>query len=163
APAGRHPVTASPATPAAPAPDQSSSPTPPGQAFARPPVYPVTRAYFPLWAAPGGHVLLLRHCLQHLHMLLNPMVRLVFLRQIYFVGVQGFRVIALLAAATGALLVTEATHVLGATNAFLYDLLGRLLVTEAAPLFVAVVVIGRSGSVIATDLALMKVRGELRA
>ena len=148
----------------------SATPTPsgaapaPGEAgLASSAIYPVTRAYFPAWAVPGGHVLLLWHCLQHWRMLLNPMVRLVFLRQVYFVGVQGLRVIALLAFATGGLFVAEATSVLGATNAFLYDLLGWLLVTEAAPLFVAIIVIGRSASVIATDLALMKVRGELRA
>ena len=136
---------------------------PPERAVAGPTIYPVTRAWFPRWATPGGHVLLLWHCLERLRMLGNPMVRLVFMRQVYFVGVQGLRVIAILALATGGLLVTQATSVLGATNAFLYDLLGWLLVTEAAPLFVAVVVIGRSVTVIATDLALMKVRGELRA
>ena len=126
-------------------------------------LYPVTRVHFPRWAVAGGHVLLLAHCLRRWRMLFNPMVRLVFLRQVYFVGVQGLRVIALLAFATGGLLATEATSVLGATNAFLYDLIGWLLVTEIAPLFVAIVVVGRSASVIATDLALMKVRGELRA
>jgi phospholipid/cholesterol/gamma-HCH transport system permease protein len=150
-------MTASSATPAV------AAQTSPGPALANPAIYPVTRAYFPAWAVPGGHVLLLWHSLQRLRMLWNPMVRLVFLRQVYFVGVRGFRVIAILALATGALLVTQATSVLGATNAFLYDLLGWLLVIEAAPLFVAVVVIGRSATVIATDLALMKVRGELRA
>jgi phospholipid/cholesterol/gamma-HCH transport system permease protein len=150
-------VTASSATPSA------TAPIAPAAAAAAPAIYPVTRAFFPAWAVPGGHVLLLWHCLQRMRMLWNPMVRLVFLRQVYFAGVRGFRVIALLALATGGLLVTQATSVLGATNAFLYDLLGWLLVTEAAPLFVAVVVIGRSATVIATDLALMKVRGELRA
>jgi len=134
-----------------------------GSAAAEADPYPVTRTRFPRWAVPAGHLLLLWHSLRRLRMLANPMVRLVFLRQVYFIGVQGFRVIALLALATGALIVTEATNVLGATNGFLYDLLGWLLVTEAAPLFVAVVVNGRSATVMSTDLALMKVRGELRA
>lgn len=150
-------MTASSATPV------PAAPAPAATAVARSTLYPVTRVHFPLWSVPGGHVLLLWHCLQHWRMLFNPMVRLVVLRQVYFVGVQGLRVIALLALATGGLFVTEATSVLGATNAFLYDLLAWLLVTEAAPLIVAVIVIGRSASVIATDLALMKVRGELRA
>ena len=141
----------------------AAAPVAPAAAATAPAIYPVTRASFPPWAVPGGHVLLLWHCLQRMRMLWNPMVRLVFLRQVYFVGVRGFRVIALLALATGGLLATQATSVLGATNAFLYDLLGWLLVTETAPLLVAVVVLGRSATVIATDLALMKVRGELRA
>lgn len=122
----------------------------------------VTRTRFPRWAIPAGHLLLLWHCLRRIGVLRNPMVRLVYLRQVYFVGVQGLRAIALLAIAVGALAVPEATHLLGAHNSFLYDILGWALVTEAAPLFVALVVIGRSASVIATELAQMKVRGELR-
>jgi phospholipid/cholesterol/gamma-HCH transport system permease protein len=90
------------------------------------------------------------------------MVQLVFQRQVYFVGVRGLPVITLLALATGALMVTQATSVLGAGNSYLYAMLVWTLVTEAAPLFVAVVVIGRSATVISTELALMKVRGEMR-
>ncbi len=122
----------------------------------------VTRARYSRWAVPAGHLLLLWHCLTRLPLLLNIVVRIAFLRQVYFVGVQGFRAVALLAMAVGALLVTEATQLLGAYNSYLYDILGWALVTEAAPLFVAVVVIGRSATVMSTELSLMKVRGELR-
>jgi phospholipid/cholesterol/gamma-HCH transport system permease protein len=122
----------------------------------------VTRTRYSRWAVPAGHLLLLWHCLCRLHLLLNVVVRIAFLRQVYFVGVLGFRAVALLALAVGALLVTEATQLLGAGNSYLYDILGWALVTEAAPLFVAVVVIGRSATVMSTELSLMKVRGELR-
>lgn len=125
-------------------------------------LHPVSRMRYPGWAIAGGHLLLLWHCLRRLHLLRNSMVRLVFLRQVYFMGVMGLRAIALLAFAIGALVVTEATLLLGARNSYLYDILGWTLVTEGAPLFVAVVMIGRSASVISTELALMKVRGELR-
>lgn len=125
--------------------------------------HPVTGIEYPAWAVPGGHLLLLWHCLSHMGRVLgNPMIRQVFLRQTYFAGVMGLRAIVLLAFAIGALVVTEATSLLGARNSYLYDLLTWALVTEAAPLFVAIVVIGRSASVIATELALMKVRGEIR-
>lgn len=118
---------------------------------------------YPAWAIPGGHLLLMWHCLGRIGRILsNPMIRLVFLRQTYFVGVMGLRAIALLAFAIGALVVTEATMLLGANNSYLYNLLSWALVTEAAPLFVAIVVIGRSASVMSTELALMKVRGEVR-
>lgn len=113
-------------------------------------------------AIPGGHLLLLWHCLSRITLLRNPMVRLVFLRQVYFVGVQGSRAILLIALAVGGLAVPGATLLLGANNSFLYNILGWALVTEAAPLLVALIVIGRSASVISTELALMKVRGELR-
>lgn len=122
----------------------------------------VTGTHFPRWAIPAGHLLLLWHCVRRIALLRNPMVRLVFLRQVYFVGVQGSRAIVLLAVAVGALAVPGATVLLGAYNSYLYKILGWALVTEAAPLLVALVVIGRSASVISTELALMKVHGELR-
>jgi len=125
-------------------------------------LFHVTRTRYPRWAVPGGHLLLLWYCLAHARMLLNPMVRRVFLRQVFVIGVLGMRIIALLALATGALVATQATWFLGAQNRYLYEILGWLLVTEAAPLFVAVVMIGRSVAVISTELALMKVRGEMR-
>lgn len=117
---------------------------------------------FPRWAIPAAHLLLLGHCLRRIALLRNPMVRLVFLRQIYFVGVQGSRAIILLAVAVGGVAVPGATLLLGANNSYLYSILGWGLVTEAAPLFVGLVAIGRSASVISTELALMKVHGELR-
>lgn len=122
----------------------------------------VTRARFSRWAAPGGHLLLLWHCLRRLRVLFNPMVRPVFLRQVYYVGVMGLRAVALLALTIGVLLVTEITNLLGARNSYVYDIISWALVTEAAPLVVALVVIGRSATVFSTELALMKVRGELR-
>jgi phospholipid/cholesterol/gamma-HCH transport system permease protein len=124
--------------------------------------FSATGVRFPRWAVPAGHLLLLGHCLRRLALLRNPMVQLVFLRQVYFVGLMGLPVITLIAFATGALMVTQATSVLGAGNSYLYVMLVWTLVTEAAPLFVAVVVIGRSATVISTELALMKVRGEMR-
>lgn len=122
----------------------------------------VTDTRLPRWTIPAGHLLLLWHCVRRIALLRNPMVRLVFLRQVYFVGVQGSRAIVLLAVAVGAVAVPGATVLLGANNSYLYDILGWGLVTEAAPLFVALVVIGRSASVISTELALIKVHGELR-
>jgi len=122
----------------------------------------LTHTLFPRWAIPAGHLLLLWHCLRRIALLRNPMVRLVFLRQVYFVGVQGSRAIVLLAVAVGGVAVSGATLLLGANNSYLYNILEWGLVTEAAPLFVALVVIGRSASVISTELALMKVHGELR-
>lgn len=124
--------------------------------------HPVSRMRYPRWALAGGHLLLLWHCLRRLHLLRNSMVRLVFLRQVYFGGVMGLRAIGLLALAVGGLAVTQATNLLGTNNSYLYDILRWGLVTEAAPLFVALVVIGRNATVISTELALMRVRGEVR-
>jgi len=125
-------------------------------------LYHVSRLHIPRWAIPAAHLLLLGHCLGRIRTLFNPMVRLVFLRQVHVIGVMGMRVVALLALAVGGLLITETTNLLGARNDYLYDIISWALVSEAAPLLVAVVVIGRSATVISTELALMKVRGEVR-
>ena len=125
-------------------------------------VVSVTRTRYPRWAIPAGHLLLLWHCFGRIGVLRNSMVRLVFLRQVYFAGVQGLRAIGLIAFALGALVITQATLLLGVGNSYLYDILGWILVTGAAPLFVAVVFIGRSATVMSTELALMRVRGEMR-
>lgn len=122
----------------------------------------VSRTHFPGWAIPAGHLLLFWRCLRRIGMLRNSMVRLVFLRQVYFDGVTGLRLNGLLALAIGGLAVTPATNLLGANNNYLYEILGWGLVTEAAPLVVAMVFIGRNAMVISTELALMRVRGELR-
>ena len=122
----------------------------------------ISHLQIPQWAVPAAHLLLLWHCLRRLRMLLNPMVQLVFLRQVYFTGVMGMRAVVLLALVVGGLLVTETTSLLGARNGYLYDILGWALVSEAAPLLAAMVVIGRSATVISTELALMRVRGEMR-
>lgn len=122
----------------------------------------VSRLQVPRWAIPAGHLLTLWQCFRRLPRLFNPMVRLVFLRQVYSIGVMGMRAVALLALTVGGLVVTEATNLLGARTGYLYDLISWTLVNEAAPLLVAVVVIGRSVTVVSTELALMKVRGEVR-
>jgi len=131
-------------------------------AIGRAELFSVTRARFSRNAVAAGHLLLLWHCVRRAAMLFNPMVRLIFLRQVHQVGVMGLRAVVLLALTVGALFVTEATQLLGASNSYLYTILAWALVTEVAPLLVAVVVIGRSATVISTELALMKVRGELR-
>jgi phospholipid/cholesterol/gamma-HCH transport system permease protein len=120
-------------------------------------------AYARWVALQAGHLSLFLEALVRVAALANPMVRLVFLRQVYQIGVQGMRTIALLAVASGTLLVVEATEILGAGNAYVYELVGWLLVTEAAPLLVAIVIVGRSATVIATELALLQVRGEVRS
>jgi len=128
-----------------------------GAAPARPPAYA-------RWVSlQAGHLALLLQAMVRVGALRNEMVRIVYLREVYHMGVQGLPTIALLAAVTGTLLVVEATELLGAGNSYVYDLVGWLLVTEAAPLLVAIVIAGRSATVVATELALLQVRGEVRS
>jgi phospholipid/cholesterol/gamma-HCH transport system permease protein len=105
---------------------------------------------------------LLWYCLRRIARLANPMVRVVFLREVHSIGVLSMRVIGLLALAVGSLTVAESTNLLGSTNSYLYDILDWLLVSEAAPVLVALAVVGRSATVMATEVGLMRVRGEIR-
>ncbi len=91
-------------------------------------------------------------------------VRAVFARQILFTGVEALKFVSLVAFITGISVVVQAQLWLGTTGQT--DLLGRILVMviirEVAPLLVNFIVIGRSGNAIATELASMKVNGEIR-
>src|SRR5262249_51129760 len=100
--------------------------------------------------------------LTRLHVLANPMVRLVFLRQIYFTAVMSLRLLSGVALVVGAVFVAQITNVLGADQS-LFDLVEGGLARRIAPLAAALIVIGRSATAISTELALMRCSGEIEA
>ncbi len=92
-----------------------------------------------------------------------PLVFEITLRQIYFTGVQGLRVVLLVSLALGTVTIIQA----GSKLAFLggAEILVPILVVvifrELGPLLTAIIVIGRSGTAIATELGNMIVAHEL--
>lgn len=91
-------------------------------------------------------------------------VRTVFARQILFTGVDGLGVALRIGIAVGILLIVEAAmwlDYLGTTTDVMAPLLLAITVRELGPLIANLIVIGRSGAAISTELANMKVRGEL--
>lgn len=94
---------------------------------------------------------------------MRPVTRQVLLRQILFTGVEAVPFVALLAGLTSLTLVLQG--VLGGLGQS--DLFGQLLVValvrELGPLLIALVVIARSGSAIAAEVAHMRVAGEIQA
>lgn len=90
--------------------------------------------------------------------------RNVFARQLLFTGFEALKFVALAAMMTGVSVVVQAQLWLG--KAGQSDLLGPILVTvivrELGPLLVNFIIIGRSGNAIATELANMKINGEIR-
>jgi phospholipid/cholesterol/gamma-HCH transport system permease protein len=82
-------------------------------------------------------------------------------RQVFFTGVEALPLVSVIAALLGATIVIQA-QLLGAVPG---DVLGRMLVAivlrEIAPLSTAIVVSGRSGTAIATELGNMKVNNEI--
>jgi len=89
-------------------------------------------------------------------------VRAVFARQILFTGVEALKFVALVAFITGIAVVVQAQLWLGKTGqtALLGPILVMVIIREVAPLLVNFIVIGRSGTAIATELANMKIAGE---
>ncbi len=86
-------------------------------------------------------------------------------QQVLAVGTDGAGVVALLAFLLGMIMAFEAAAQLGALGAMplVADVVGLSLVREFAPLLTGIVVIGRSGAAVASELASMKVDQEVAA
>ena len=91
-------------------------------------------------------------------------VRSVFAREVVTSGVEAIGIVGVLAVALGGLLVLQYESWLGPVgqSRWLGPLFVAVIVRELAPLLVNLVVIARSGSTIATELALVHVTGEDR-
>ncbi|HAV63053.1 MAG TPA: hypothetical protein DCY13_11895 [Verrucomicrobiales bacterium] len=91
-------------------------------------------------------------------------VRSVFARQLLFTGVRSARFAAVLATLAGVLVVVQASLWLGRVGLSQMSppLLVAVLVRELGPLLAGLLVIVNSGSAMATELGLMKLRGEVR-
>jgi len=93
---------------------------------------------------------------------MRPVARTVLARQILFTGYEAVPFVALLAALTESTLVLQSQ--LGGLSAdFLGQLMVVVLVRELGPLLLAMVVIARSGSAIAVEMANMRIGGEIQA
>ena len=85
-------------------------------------------------------------------------------RQLLFTGVDGTWAALRFGAAVGILLIVQAAlwvDAIGMTTEMIAPMLWRAIVRELAPLLSCLVVIGRSGIAISTELATMRVDGEL--
>lgn len=93
----------------------------------------------------------------------NRTIRNVFARQILFTGVDAIRLISLLGLLIGVSVVVQLQLWLTTfgQSALLGPVLVAVLVREAGPLLVNFAVIGRSGTAIATEIANMRVHGEI--
>ncbi len=91
-------------------------------------------------------------------------MRRVMSRQLLFTGVDGTWAALRFGAAVGVLLIVQAAlwvDAIGMTTEMVAPMLWRAIVRELAPLLACLVVIGRSGIAISTELATMRVDGEL--
>lgn len=96
-----------------------------------------------------------------LHPSFRP-ITLVYLKQVYFTGLESLKVIIIISLTIGTVLITQIISLVGSGNE---ALIGRVLVwvviRELGPLLTAIIVIARSGTAIATELGSMKINGEI--
>lgn len=97
----------------------------------------------------------------HMRVLRIAPVNVVFHRQIFFTGVEAWGIVALFGFLCGTLVVTQTTSLVGGDSELTVKVLIWTIVREVGPLFAAIIIIARSSAAIASELALMKTRGEM--
>jgi phospholipid/cholesterol/gamma-HCH transport system permease protein len=108
-----------------------------------------------------GCMRLVGHVLRRLKVLALPPVTEALTRQIYFTGASATMGIVLRGAFIGTLIIAYVIDVLDANAALALKILIWVVLREIGPLIAAVLVIQRSGTAIATELALMQISGEV--
>jgi len=88
---------------------------------------------------------------------------IVFLKQIYFTGLQASGIIVTIAAILGAVIITQVVSLVGNNGSLTGKILVWVVLRELAPLLTAIIVIARSGTAIAAELGSMKINGEIEA
>lgn len=91
-----------------------------------------------------------------------PTVRTVLGRQILFTGIDAMGLVSLIALMTGISVVTQSQVWLGkiGQSEMIAPILVAVIIRELGPILVNLIVIARSGTAVATELAGMRVRGE---
>src|SRR5688572_9327982 len=108
-----------------------------------------------------GTALLLVHAFRRLGVLRLPPVAEEFMRQVYFSGTTATGGIVLRGAFLGTLIIVYVIEVLGADAELAVKMLLWVVLREVGPMIAAILVIQRSGTAIATELALKEISGEI--
>lgn len=108
-----------------------------------------------------GSMRLAAHVLWRFWVLKLPPVAEEFARQVYFTGASATATVVVRGALVGTLIIAYVIEVLNADAALAVRILAWVVLREIGPLIAAVLVIQRSGTAVATELALMKISGEL--
>jgi len=108
-----------------------------------------------------GTAYLALHAIRRVGMLRVPPVMEEFMRQVYFTGASATGGIVLRGAFIGTLIIAYVIEVLNADAALAVKMLLWVVLREVGPLIAAVLVIQRSGTAVATELALREISGEI--
>ena len=99
--------------------------------------------------------------LSHLRDFSLAPVRTVFLRQLYFTGLQALGWVAVIGLLLGMAIITQIANLSGSNATLIAKILIWTVVRELGPLFAAIMVMSRSCPAMAAELASMKVAGEV--
>ncbi len=109
----------------------------------------------------SGYFGMLLYGLSHMHKLRIEPIRKGFYRQIYFSGNQALHIIGFIGLLLGVIVSTQTFSVAGGDSSLVVKVMAWVIVWEIGPLFAAIIIIARSGSAIAVELAQMQVSGEI--
>jgi phospholipid/cholesterol/gamma-HCH transport system permease protein len=115
----------------------------------------------PAWRSLNGYYALVAYTFGHLRVLRIAPVRAVFMRQVYFTGIEALGILSLIALLSGTLVITQTVALMGPDSEMMLRVLVWVVVRELGPLFAAILIIARSTPAIATELALMKTHHEV--
>ena len=104
---------------------------------------------------------LLHYTLSGLGALRRLPVRLVLQKQIYFTGIEALAAVTAIATLSGIIVTSQISSLLGQNVALTAKIMLWVVVRELGPLLSAIVIIARSSSAMASELASMKIRGEI--
>jgi phospholipid/cholesterol/gamma-HCH transport system permease protein len=113
------------------------------------------------YEGPWGYFALLRDVVLNLPALARPAVRDMFARQIQITGEATLSALVIRAAGLGTLIIAYMIHILSADAAYAVRILIWAVLREIGPLFAAMMLIMRSGTMLAAEFAEMRGRGEL--
>jgi len=88
----------------------------------------------------------------------------VYLRQLYFTGLEAFRIILVISLIIGTVVITQIISIAGdGSESLTGKVMVWIVVRELGPLLTAIIVIARSGTAIAAELSQMKIGGEIES
>lgn len=90
-------------------------------------------------------------------------VRQVLLKQLYFTGIESLGAIGAVGFLVGLIIVTQVSNLVGRNELLTVHVLIWTVVRELGPLLTAIVIVGRSSSAIASELAAMQINGEVKS
>lgn len=88
-------------------------------------------------------------------------VRRALLKQLYFTGIESVGPVTVMAFLAGLIVVMQVSNLVGRNELLTLQALIWTVVRELGPLLTAVIIVGRSSSAIASELAAMQVNGEM--